>query len=194
MNIQILKRFSENKSYIDDVQRHADNNRNALGFLPASSYMEQARKDRLYVAIDQESQKYMGHLFYGGRYPSLKVFQIHVCSRERKRNVGTLLLRELIQYGEAKSFLSISAQVASDLKANLFWEKTGFIIIRQKEGGKSKNRTINIRVKSLNAPSILNYTETHTRTIPQSKSIRYIEKPLLNRPSYAIDLTPIPEQ
>ncbi len=186
--MQILKTYSENKPYLGDVQKHADNNRNALGFLPASSYEEQARKGRLFVAITRKSKKYIGHLLYGGRYPSLKIFQIHVCNVDRKQKVGTSLLNELIQYGESKSFLSISAHVAADLKANLFWEKAGFALVRQKKGGKSKNRIINIRVKNLNSLSILNYTRISQPPSSQSQDIKYSEKPLLNRPSYAIDL------
>lgn len=188
MNSLILKSFSETKSYIDDVQIHADNNRNSLGFLPAISYTEQAKKERLYVVINADSKQYLGHLLYGGRYPSIKIFQIHICSKARKHSLGTLLLTELIKYGESKNFITITANVAADLKANLFWEKNGFNLVRQKAGGKSKNRTINIRAKTLNTPSILNFTGNHSSTRRSHDSIAYNEKPILSRPSYAIDL------
>ena len=37
--------------YLDQVQRLADANRNALGFLPATAYPQAAMKGRLWVAV-----------------------------------------------------------------------------------------------------------------------------------------------
>jgi hypothetical protein len=51
----------------------------------------------------------------------------------------------LRRYAEDRSYLTLHANVADDLDANAFWEREGLIVVNKKPGGKSRNRTINVR-------------------------------------------------
>jgi predicted nucleic acid-binding protein len=55
--------------------------------------------------------------------------------------------------------MDITARVAADLPANAIWEKLGFAIARTQAGGAARNRTINVRVRQLNTPTLFGYPE-----------------------------------
>lgn len=185
---KLLKKFSDVERYLDTVQRLADENREAFGFLAKSAYLELASKNGLWVVADEQSE-YAGHLIFGGRFPSLKVFQVLVAKQHRSSGVGAYLVRSLIDYAQSHSFLSISARVAADLFANKFWERMGFVLIRQEPGGKSTNRVINIRVKELKTPSLLTQMgDTSRPTSLSASDAAFTNRPLLSTPSYAFDL------
>jgi hypothetical protein len=82
--------------------------------------------------------------------------QTVVSSEHRRRGLATMLLRALIAQGERENYYSIVAKVASDLTAaNSFYERNGFATSLLKQGGQSRNRTINIRVHQLATPNLL---------------------------------------
>jgi predicted nucleic acid-binding protein/GNAT superfamily N-acetyltransferase len=144
--------WSEVRSYVDTTRINADREKNALGFLPPVAYEQAARQGNLYVAT--ENGVYVGHLLFGGTFPRARIFQLYVKEAYRQKGVATLLLRKLQIELEKSGFLTISASVANDLVANAFWEKSGFPVLRQKEGGSSRRRTINVRVKDLDTPHL----------------------------------------
>ncbi len=185
----IYKEFGEVEKYVDTLSKAADENRDALGFLPRSVYLEQALVGRVWVAVDQDSGEYAGHLIFGGRFPSLKVIQAFVAKQHRRSGVGELLIRHLVSYGEAHSYLTITARVAADLAANKFWERQGLELVRQEPGGKTTKRTINVRAKELATPSLfgaMGQAGNVMRIDPGR--VGYTNRPLSSTPSYAIDL------
>ena len=189
MEIYIAKNLSEVEPYIDLVQSHADKNKNALGFLPASAYKEQAYKNQLWVAICVQTKTPLGHLLFGGRFPNLKVIQILAYPESQHMGVAKKLIKELVFYGEENNYLSISARVAADLDANMFWEKINFGVVKQEKGGKTKDRNINVRVRELDSMTLFKGLYTHAKPDSKEKSLlTYIDRPLSTNPTYAIDL------
>lgn len=136
--------------------------------MPTNAYSEAAASGKLFVAIagDGDEKQYVGHVMFGAKYPCLQVFQTVVTGNHRRSRVGSLLLQSLIRFAEDHGFLSISAKVASDLTvANAFYQSEGFDLIRQKPGGKSKGRTINVRVRELNSPTLFGFRRANNTEI-----------------------------
>lgn len=76
----------------------------------------------------------MGYLLFGGRYPTFKITQLFVDRKFRKNGIGSKMLSEFEAYAEKNNFLTISARVAADLPANIFWEKSGYELLKQVKG------------------------------------------------------------
>lgn len=183
----VRSKYSEILQFLDVVRSHADAERNALGFIPAPAYEEAARQGKLIVLLASDTNRieYAGHLLYGGVFPQLRVRQICVAPKYRGRGNATTLLRTLRSKGEADGYLSIVANVATDLQlANSFYEKNGFATQRLKSGGLSRNRTINVRTLQLETPSLISMMDGSTNLAdlirPKARSA--------DVPLYAIDL------
>jgi GNAT superfamily N-acetyltransferase/predicted nucleic acid-binding protein len=188
-NVKILSTGIQTIPYMDRVEALADSNKKALGFLPKSVYCEQADHGRLWIAISMDSDDCLGYLLFGGRYPTLRVFHLYVKPAQRKRGIGAKLLTQLLTYGEKHNYLTISARVAADLPANKFWDSFGFSIVRQEPGGRSAGRTINIRIRELNTPSLLGLLSCDLVT--QKKGIQNLKirpRPLVVNQTYVLDL------
>ena len=189
MTERILKTPAEVQSYIDQVRSLGDANRSALGFLPTSAYTETAMKGCLWVAVDQTIKNLMGYLLYGGTYPHLKVFQVHVLPEFRSRGLARRLLKELRKYGEENNYQTISARVATELEANRFWQGIGFRIIRRVAGGSRSGRKLNVYLFELNTPSLFREFQTEESfQVEGVRQITYPSRPILKTPSYVIDL------
>lgn len=185
MDFEIIKKFDQIEPYIEQINSSADQNKKSLGFLPHPAYQEHALQGRLWVCIDDKSE-YCGHLIFGGKLPSLHVIQIFVVKANRQDGLAAKLLCELERYGEAHHCLSITARVAADLKANQFWERQGYKISQQVDGGKTTGRRINIRVKDLDVPSLFDFAEMSPET--QHTDLIVKAKTTLTSTTYAIDV------
>lgn len=185
MPIEFLKTSSETLPFVSEVQKRADLHKKEFGFLPSSAYEELALKDRLWILISSNTKKLQGYLLFGGMYPHLKVFQLYVVPELRGKQAAEILINELITYGETNNFTTIKAKVATELRANQFWERIGFYITKQELGGTAKSqnrRKINLRSYNLNTPDLF---EESTETVT---SISYPEKPIFSLPVFTIDL------
>jgi predicted nucleic acid-binding protein/ribosomal protein S18 acetylase RimI-like enzyme len=186
----LLRRdFSEIAPFLEAIRIQADSERTALGFLPQPAYEEaaQQRKLILLLADKGDHQSYAGHLLFGGIFPTLKVRQISIVQGERRSGHASRLLRALVAQGEKEGYLSIVANVATDLEgANAFYEKHGFVSTRLKPGGSSRNRRINVRILQLETPSLLSIMTSPRK----SSSVEFVraKKRSLDIPIYAIDL------
>ena len=189
MTERILKTPVEVECYIDQVRSLGDANRSALGFLPASAYTETAMKGCLWVAVDQTNKALLGYLLFGGTYPHLKVFQVHVLPEFRSRGLARRLLKELRKYGEENNFQTISARVATDLEANRFWQGIGFRIIRRVAGSARSGRTLNVYLFELDTLSLFRELQIEASSqVEGVRQITYPSRPILKTPSYVIDL------
>ena len=189
MTERILKTPLEVKSYIEQVRSLGDANRSALGFLPASAYTETAMKGCLWVAVDQTNKDLLGYLLFGGTYPHLKVFQVHVLPEFRSRGLARRLLKELRKYGEENNYQTISARVATELEANRFWQGIGFRIIRRVAGGSRSGRKLNVYLFELDTQSLFREIQTEESfQVEGMRQITYPSRPILKTPSYVIDL------
>jgi len=101
IKIKILKNYTELKSHLITVQSFADKNKSALGFLPRSTFREQALRGRLWVAVREEMEGFLGFLLFGGRFPSIKISQLFVSSQNRRQEIGSAFVNQLIEFGEA---------------------------------------------------------------------------------------------
>lgn len=178
MNITpiILKSDEDVQPYLTCVRKEADAHRHELGFLSEAAYEEASKKGRLWVAVSQKDRTYLGHLLFGGRDNTLRVTQLCVCHAKRGMKIGSRLVQELRTFGENHSKLSIIARVAAELDANKFWDDNGFAIVRQKRGGQSRDRTINVRVCRLSTPSLFGSWDEPSRL-----------QIILNRPTYVAE-------
>lgn len=185
MEIKILKDYSEIKPFIPTVRDAADRHRDSFGFLPANAYDEQAAAGKLWIAVTSD-KSYAGHILFGGQYPTLRVFQLFTVQKFRRYGIARELLRALVNHGERLGYIMISAHVAADLVANKFWEKEGFVIYHQREGGKSRKRRINIRARELDTLSLFK----HERAVLHSalQDIRYTDGPISRAPTYILDV------
>src|ERR1035438_992155 len=188
MRFRVLTSSTAVKPYEEDVITHADSEKVALGFTPASAYREAVLSGKLFVAVTEAPGNrtiYAGHLLFGGTYPHIRVFQVYVATKYRRRKVGSLMLQTLIKQGEELGYLNISARVASDLDtANAFWQSEGFHVLRYRKGGASRDRTITVRTKELDTPRL--FGGTRYDSVPTAPPLRVIA-PVSQR-SYVIDL------
>ena len=180
MEYIILKQYDQVCDYVGQVTSIADKNKAAFGFLSASVYEQMASKGQLWVAVN-EAKELKGHLMFGGTMPTLKVFQIYACESVKGHGVGTLLINALKEHAKKSNYHTISARVASDLPANIFWKNVGFPIFRQVKGGEKKRRMINIRGYTLKDNDLFGSLDHETSFVTPSR-------PVLDRPVYALDL------
>lgn len=185
MEYTILKDYEETKVYVNQVCKIADQNKKSFGFLPGSVYEQMASKRQLWIAVCEKGI-FRGYLMFGGKMPSLKVSQLYVSQNSRGKGLGKLLVNSLVRYAEDHFYHTITARVASDLKANQFWETSGFRIHRQEKGGKTTGRTINIRAYKLPVNDLLSTSESEQEPTTMTWS-----SPVLATRRYAFDLNPI---
>lgn len=154
---EILSHYSKTKQYIPDVCVAADEHRSSLGFFAKSVYEEFARKERIYIIVENKAneQIYCGHLLFDIRYPRATVRQMFISQNYRNLGLATKLLHHLRKTLTTNGLTSIYARVAADLvESNIFWEKQHFYIQRQEQGGVSKNRKILVRCLELDSPQL----------------------------------------
>lgn len=78
----------------------------------------------------------------------------------RRKGSAELLVQEIVSQAEKVNYLSLAAHVATDLAdANRFWQRMGFETLRTRPGGKTTARTINVRVRNLNTPTLFDFVE-----------------------------------
>jgi predicted nucleic acid-binding protein/GNAT superfamily N-acetyltransferase len=190
MSIRLLIRrdFADISPLLDTIRAQADSERRSLGFLPEAAYAEAARQRKLILLVsdDRGEISYVGHLLFGGIFPTLRVRQIVITPKLRRLKHASTLLRSLVSQGEKEGYLNIVANVASDLsEANAFYERNGFVSSRLKAGGKTRNRTINVRILQLETPSLITYM---VGGAPPEPAELLPKKRSLDIPIYGIDL------
>ena len=175
-------------SFVDVVRQRADSERTALGFIPHSAYQEAAVQGKLWVAVALKDglESYVGHLLFGGVFPTLRVFQLFVSCEWRGNRVGTTLIEQLIRHAESFNYLSIRAKVADDLNANAFWDRHGFVIATSQAGGSSRNRVILLRERRLSSPTLFDLL--NTSVAPTDHDLRLAERLLVRAPIYTLDV------
>jgi ribosomal protein S18 acetylase RimI-like enzyme len=102
---------------IPEIQQLADSEKEALGFLPSTAFGEAIGRGRLVAAIAQggAARTFAGFLLYSGVYPNAKIQQVAATPTFRRQGAASALMRALISELERLGYLSIRADVASDL-------------------------------------------------------------------------------
>jgi predicted nucleic acid-binding protein/GNAT superfamily N-acetyltransferase len=184
LKVEIKQRPDEVLPFLKSVQKLADAGRNALSFYPFTVFEIAAKSGCLFVAVSGKSGgKFCGYIFFGDKFPYAKIFQVSVVPTYRGVGIGKLLVDSVVNAMEQKGYMSVSARVANDLKANDFWQQLQFLTVIQKPGGASRKRLINVRRRELNTPSLFR--------APLKERVSHL--PLQGRPSsrpavYVVDL------
>lgn len=186
--ISIRQKPAEVEAYVEAVQASADTERQTLGFMPAPAYREAAHQGKLWVAVvkTDRGEEYAGHLFFGGGFPRLRIFQILVKEAWRRYRIGSILLSRLIQEAESWNYMSISARVADDLTANEFWSRHRFEIVATRPGGATSDRHILVRQRRLNTPTLFDMLDS-TQS-PTDHDLRLAERLYEESPVYLFDI------
>lgn len=154
----ILERYVDVAPFINEAIEASNSERNALGFLPAQLFTEQARKGDLLIAAVVEPGgrlSYAGHLLYDARRSRATVLQIYTKTDSRHNGIAKRMLDRLKEHLTELGAISIYAKVAEDLKAsNMFWERNGFYVQSTRPGGEARKRTIIVRCHELSSPQL----------------------------------------
>ena len=148
------------RSLLPEIQALANSEKNALGFLPAKAFEEAIERGRLLVAAisHHNSRIFAGHLLHSGVFPNAKIQQIAAVRAFRKVGVASALLTALVSELERVGFLSIRADIASDLSNALaFYTKNGFEPVLERGGGKARGRKIIIHSRQLDTDNLFSF-------------------------------------
>ena len=133
-------------------KKHTDE----LGFLPTVALREYAERGQIIPA--RENDEPIGYVLYfdgrAGKPPAKHPHQVklhQVCIQYDARGIlhGTELVREVERRARENGFATVTAWVASDLQANLFWKAIGYKLIAARKGGKRRNRIHNLWIRHI---------------------------------------------
>jgi GNAT superfamily N-acetyltransferase len=179
----LLSRPRDVLPFLDSVIKHADLEKDALGFFPEAVYRQFAAQGKLLVAV--EGNKYAGHLLFGAVAPHARVLQTHVRRQCRGRGIGRKLIEELVGNAEQWNYLSLTARVASDLEANNFYRSVGFKTVRTTPGGATRKRLINIMVRELDTTTLFKSSRS------TATDLGLVQHLPTRTPQYVLDLNVI---
>jgi ribosomal protein S18 acetylase RimI-like enzyme len=173
------------------IRSLADNNKEALGFLPEAAYREAIEKRRLIAmcAVNNGESEVIGFILFGGVFPNARIQQVAVAKRHQRTGVASALINLVVSQLEMRGYLTITAAIASELTAaQAFYERNGFTARLRRPGGQARNRTIVVRARDLATESLLSIFEqssVHTQSVVDLGLKR---RGASRAPLYAIDL------
>ncbi|MCX6592824.1 MAG: GNAT family N-acetyltransferase [Acidobacteria bacterium] len=187
-SLRILGDPADVLNFAATVQHEADQQRTSLGFLPHDAYRQAALQGKLLIAVDEAAGRtYAGHLMFGGSPPTMRVFQVFVSASHRRRGVGALLVNALVAQAEKDCYLNVVARVAADLtEANEFWQRMEFLASGVCSGGMSRNRSIVVRERRLNTPSLFDLLAPSAEAL--AHDFHLVDRSYGRSPAYGIDL------
>ena len=143
--------------HFEQIKELANSERNGLGFLPEQAFRDGIDRRKILALVDRsgERDKLAAYLLYSGVYPNAKIQQIATVKAYRRQGVGSALIRSLVTELEQLAFMTIRADVASDLNAALaFYARNGFERVRTQAGGASRRRQIILHVRDLETETL----------------------------------------
>ncbi len=164
---RLLSLRNEVSPYFDNIVKASNSERHSFGFLPEPVYRDFIQQQQVIVAVDEATSTFIGYTIFAGALPTAKVRQTYVHPDWRRNGIGEALISEVIRRCEQLNYLTLRATVGDDLiNANAFYEKMGFVALATKPGGKTKKRTLIIRARELDTPSLLNFTHYGSEAEP----------------------------
>lgn len=162
-------------SFLPEIQALADSEKDALGFLPGKVFEEAIERGRLLVAVvsDHDSRNFAGYLLHSGVFPNAKIQQIAAIKTFRNLGVASTLLKALVSELERVGFLSIRADIASDLSTALaFYTKNDFEPVLERPGGKVRGRKIIVHSRQLDTDNLFSFAAAQA-VLPTDLGIRH---------------------
>lgn len=88
--------------FADAARTIADNDRESLGFYPPQVYRQAAQDGNVFVAVDvsRGSPKFAGHLWFGARFPQIRIHQLAVAPNMQGCGIGRILIESLVKFAE----------------------------------------------------------------------------------------------
>ena len=143
--------------HFEQIKALANSERNGLGFLPEQALRDGIDRRKMLALVDRSSEKdkLAAYLLYSGVYPNAKIQQIATVKAYRRQGVGSALLRSFVTELEQLGFMTIRADVASDLGAGLeFYARNGFERVLTQAGGASRRRQIILHIRDLETDNL----------------------------------------
>ncbi len=159
MRIQFIIENDANALFdlLPQIQALADSEKETLGFLPEAALRDAIVRRRLLAltADNKGVREFAGYLLHSGVFPNAKIQQIAIVQKFRKAGAASVMMKALVSELERIGFMTIKAEVASDLPPALhFYAKNGFEVFRTRAGGQARNRTIVVHVRELESDSL----------------------------------------
>ena len=176
---------------LSEIVALADSEKEALSFLPRTAYKDAIERGRLVgmFSVREGDTELVGFIIFSGIYPNAKIQQIVVNKNHRCERIATSLLHEVISQLEVQGYLTLTAEIASDLSvAQAFYERNGFVAKRSRKGGRVRKRQITIRVRDLQTPSLLSILEPTSSVSRGLVDLGLRHRGAGHAPLYAIDL------
>ena len=161
----VIKTEAELLAILPQVVALADSAKNALGFWPETALREAINRKRLFAMVVGATSlpELAGYLHYSGVFPHAKIQQIAVAPKFRKTGVAAALVNTLVSDLENIGYLSVKAEVASNLAAPLkFYPKNRFVHVKTRAGGKARKRNILVHVRELDTESLFSVAARNT--------------------------------
>ncbi len=149
-------------SCFEQIRQLADAEKDGLGFIPKQGLCDAINRNKIMALIDTKARELIvaGYIFHSGVYPNAKIQQIATAPAYRRKGVASALVRSLVSDLEAAGYLSIRADVASDLpEALAFYGKNEFLPITTRAGGRSRNRSIVQHIRELEVDTLFTRVE-----------------------------------
>ncbi|RXZ66587.1 GNAT family N-acetyltransferase [Pelagerythrobacter rhizovicinus] len=146
---------SKLRDYFPEILALSKREANPLGFIPSGGMETAIENRRLLALVDDATDRLAGYIFFGGVFPSAKVFQIAVNPDLRREGIGSSLLELLASHLEHFGYRSLVADIRDDLDGALaFYRANGFTQVSTREGGATRGRTILTHVKELDTEDL----------------------------------------
>ncbi|MBX3577653.1 MAG: GNAT family N-acetyltransferase [Rhizobiaceae bacterium] len=175
-------------SLIPEIRALADSEKDALGFLPTKAFQDAIERGRLIaVLVDKQgARSFAGYLLHSGVFPHAKVQQVAAIPAFRKFGAASALIGALASELERIGYMSIRADVASDLPTALaFYAKNGFERMLERAGGRTRGRKIIVHLRQLETDNLFTLASTKIRATPDL-GIRH--RAIGDVPVFAFDL------
>ena len=131
--------------HFEEIVDLSNSEKSALGFIPSSALKYGIERGKMLALMEglHSQSRLIAYLFFSGVFPNAKIQQIATINEYRRQGIATRLIGSLVSHLEKLEFLTIQADVASDLiVAKSFYSQNGFEPIKERPGGLSRKRTI----------------------------------------------------
>ncbi len=138
IDIVVAPAIYDDLKFIDHLQRK---NAEELAFYPNQVFEREIQNFRILLA--RVNGEPAGYLYHGAFNPVTKIHQACIEYDLRGQLYGSELVRAFSDIAKAHKVFSITLRCGSDIEANFFWGKMGFVCEAVVPGGIRRMRDIN---------------------------------------------------